>query len=63
MRIVVPPVNLTPCEPNEFQCANGRCAPTIWRCDKDDDCGDGSDEDNCREYSADDVYYYGHHNL
>lgn len=45
---ICPIVNLTPCEPNEFQCANGRCAPKIWLCDKEDDCGDGSDELNCR---------------
>lgn len=45
-----------PCEPNEFRCANGRCAPKIWRCDKDDDCGDGSDEINCREFLEDAIW-------
>ena len=42
-------VNPTPCEPNEFQCNNGKCAQKIWRCDGDDDCGDNSDEANCRK--------------
>ena len=32
------------CQPNEFQCDNGRCVLKTWRCDSDDDCGDGSDE-------------------
>ena len=32
------------CEPNEFQCDNRRCILKTWRCDSDDDCGDGSDE-------------------
>ena len=32
------------CQPNEFQCDNRRCILKTWRCDSDDDCGDGSDE-------------------
>ena len=41
-----------PCEPNEFKCNNGRCAMKIWRCDGDDDCFDGSDEENCRKLNV-----------
>uniref|UniRef100_A0A674PNF9 Low density lipoprotein receptor-related protein 8, apolipoprotein e receptor n=1 Tax=Takifugu rubripes TaxID=31033 RepID=A0A674PNF9_TAKRU len=35
------------CETGQFQCKNGRCIPTLWRCDDDDDCSDNSDEENC----------------
>ncbi|TWW58222.1 Low-density lipoprotein receptor-related protein 8 [Takifugu flavidus] len=38
------------CETGQFQCKNGRCIPTLWRCDDDDDCSDNSDEENCRKY-------------
>uniref|UniRef100_A0A8B9L0A3 Low density lipoprotein receptor-related protein 8, apolipoprotein e receptor n=1 Tax=Astyanax mexicanus TaxID=7994 RepID=A0A8B9L0A3_ASTMX len=37
----------TDCETGQFQCKNGRCIPTPWRCDEDDDCSDNSDEENC----------------
>ncbi|KAI9517563.1 hypothetical protein NQZ68_004783 [Dissostichus eleginoides] len=37
----------TECEVGQFQCKNGRCIPTLWRCDDDDDCSDSSDEENC----------------
>lgn len=44
-----PPGTPSPCEPNEFKCRNGHCALKLWRCDGDNDCGDGSDETGCRE--------------
>ncbi|KAK1795738.1 hypothetical protein P4O66_001221 [Electrophorus voltai] len=40
----------TDCETGQFKCKNGRCIPTPWRCDDDDDCSDNSDEDNCRGF-------------
>lgn len=44
---VVIPDNNGMCEPNQFQCANRRCVLKTWLCDSEDDCLDGSDEQNC----------------
>lgn len=35
------------CGPNEFQCKSGRCIPSNFRCDQENDCGDHSDEFEC----------------
>lgn len=32
------------CQLGQFSCQNGRCIPENWRCDRDNDCGDESDE-------------------
>ncbi|MGH0153390.1 UNVERIFIED_CONTAM: hypothetical protein FKN15_041923 [Acipenser sinensis] len=39
-----PCVPRSPCLQSEFQCVSGRCVPSLWVCDNEDDCGDGSDE-------------------
>lgn len=38
------PDNGTRCQPGQFPCMNGRCIRAQWKCDNDNDCGDGSDE-------------------
>ncbi|XP_017764096.1 PREDICTED: sortilin-related receptor-like [Eufriesea mexicana] len=35
------------CASNQFACANDVCIPASWRCDRDNDCGDNSDEIDC----------------
>ena len=35
------------CDSDQFQCKNGHCIPSRWRCDADADCLDGSDEEKC----------------
>uniref|UniRef100_A0A672I1X7 Fibronectin type-III domain-containing protein n=1 Tax=Salarias fasciatus TaxID=181472 RepID=A0A672I1X7_SALFA len=38
------------CLPNQYRCSNGRCISSIWKCDSDNDCGDMSDEQECRVF-------------
>lgn len=33
------------CKAGEFRCKNRHCIQAQWKCDGDDDCLDGSDED------------------
>ena len=42
---------LATCSTTEFRCANGRCVSRDFICDLEDDCGDRSDERNCRKSS------------
>ena len=38
------------CGPGQFHCDNQRCIGNQKVCDTHDDCGDGSDERDCRKY-------------
>lgn len=41
------------CQKDEFQCSNGRCISSIFRCNYFNDCEDyGSDEINCNKKGA-----------
>ncbi|XP_050533162.1 basement membrane-specific heparan sulfate proteoglycan core protein-like isoform X14 [Daktulosphaira vitifoliae] len=46
VRKPLPPV--IPCLSNEFQCHDGKCVNSNYRCDGITDCNDKSDELNCR---------------
>ena len=38
---------MTGCYEYEFDCGNGECIETDWRCDGEDDCGNNADEATC----------------
>ncbi|EEC19315.1 lipophorin receptor, putative [Ixodes scapularis] len=40
------------CGEAEFRCINGGCISIAWRCDKDIDCVDGSDEGGCTAFTS-----------
>uniref|UniRef100_A0A158Q8Z4 EGF-like domain-containing protein n=1 Tax=Elaeophora elaphi TaxID=1147741 RepID=A0A158Q8Z4_9BILA len=36
----------------QYKCNNGKCIPLSWRCDGDEDCPEGDDEDKCSRISC-----------
>lgn len=45
------------CSSNEFfRCHNSACLPIEVKCDKHDDCGDGSDEENCGKLNDNNLF-------
>ncbi|GFY53992.1 hypothetical protein TNIN_335131 [Trichonephila inaurata madagascariensis] len=48
-----PATDLRSCQNDEFQCyGDFRCIPLTWRCDKEADCKDASDERYCGKYNT-----------
>jgi len=46
-------VGLCKCDdPSRRQCPDRKCIPEEWFCDGDQDCDDGADENNCREFTS-----------
>lgn len=46
----IPPPIVSVCFSNEFQCRDGGCVKSEYRCDNINDCKDQSDELNCGKY-------------
>uniref|UniRef100_A0A9J8CP39 Uncharacterized protein n=1 Tax=Cyprinus carpio carpio TaxID=630221 RepID=A0A9J8CP39_CYPCA len=50
------------CRPDQFSCGNTMCVPMKWKCDGDNDCLNGADEEGCdkrcrsTEFSCGDKY-------
>ncbi|XP_060566218.1 sortilin-related receptor-like [Ruditapes philippinarum] len=47
----------TNCTDNQFLCDNGHCIPNSYMCDRDNDCGDMSDEHDCEFQTCSDGHF------
>ena len=47
LMMICPLTATTTCKDNQFRCSNNLCIPRLFVCDRQDDCGDESDELNC----------------
>ena len=48
MLTLLPPLGVHPgCSSGKFECVNGRCIDHSRRCNRENDCGDRSDEQRC----------------
>jgi hypothetical protein len=44
---ILPPFR---CSEGEFECSDETCISLGWKCDRQVDCSDGSDESDCGRY-------------
>jgi hypothetical protein len=40
------------CSSDQFKCANGKCVNSTMACDRNNDCGDASDEIGCAKHNG-----------
>lgn len=55
-----PPARRAQCGAGEFRCGSGECVRLTWKCDRDPDCKDKSDEADCRKFAYKSLFYSEH---